>query len=130
MCCGPISAATICAPPLRISMAASAASAGSAASSSSPRPNDHQDERRNHMSNRQTKTDGVRFEPVRSDKPRPGGGWILAIGVIYPGIVVAIELATHICAKSLFDPLPTYWHVAAVVFVLVSNFLMWAHLEF
>ena len=80
------------------------------------------------MSNRQIKTAAVTFEPVTEHKPSPPSIWLLVFGVILPGIVIAIELVTHMCAQSFFDPIPTYWHVAAVAFVPASNLLIWAYL--
>jgi hypothetical protein len=43
--------------------------------------------------------------------------------------VIAIELVTRLCAQSLFDPMPTYGHVAAVAFVPACNFLVWTALD-
>src|SRR5262245_47079281 len=81
------------------------------------------------MSNRQSKTHAVTFQPVLQNKSRPPGGWFLAFGIIYPAIVIVIELATHFCANVFFDPIPTYWHLVAVAFVPASNLLIWAHLR-
>lgn len=53
------------------------------------------------------------------------GTWALAFGVIFPGIVVAIELASRICARTLFDPMPTMWHALLVISVPVTNLLLW-----
>jgi vault protein inter-alpha-trypsin-like protein len=82
------------------------------------------------MSNRQVKTATVTFEPVTEHKPSPPSGWLLAFGVILPAIVIGIELVTHMCAQSFFDPMPTYWHVAAVAFVPACNLLIWSYLEY
>ena len=43
--------------------------------------------------------------------------------------VIAIELATKLCAQSLFDPMPSYGHVAAVAFVPACNLLIWTALD-
>jgi len=80
------------------------------------------------MSNRQIKPAAVTFEPVTARTPSAPSGWLLAFGVILPAAVIGIELATHMCAQSFFDPMPTYWHVAAVAFVPASNLLIWASL--
>src|SRR5215510_11960112 len=80
------------------------------------------------MSNRQIKTASVTFEPVAEHKPSPPSGWLLLFGVFFPAAVIAIELATKLCAQSLFDPMPTYGHVAAVAFVPACNFLIWTAL--
>jgi hypothetical protein len=81
------------------------------------------------MSNRQIKTASVTFEPVAQHKPSPPSGWLLLFGVFFPAAVIAIELATKLCAQSFFDPMPTYGHVAAVAFVPVCNFLVWTALD-
>jgi hypothetical protein len=82
------------------------------------------------MSNRQIKTAAVTFEPVTEQKPSPPSGWLLAFGVVLPAIVIGIELVTHMCAQSFFDPMPTYWHAAVVAFVPACNLLIWAYLEY
>jgi Vault protein inter-alpha-trypsin domain len=82
------------------------------------------------MSNRQIKTAAVTFEPVPEHKPSPPSGWLLVFGVALPAFVIGIELATHLCAQSFFDPMPTYWHAAAVMFVPACNLLIWAYLEY
>src|SRR5262245_58393973 len=81
------------------------------------------------MSNRQLKTVGVTFEPVREQLPPPPGAWIVALGVAYPAVVIGIEALTHICAQNLFDPMPTAWHVAIVGFVPACNLVTWLALE-
>src|SRR5215831_7074170 len=81
------------------------------------------------MSNRQLAKTGVTFEPVLEGKPQPPSGWPFALGVVYPALVIGIELATHLCAQTLFDPMPTIWHAIAIVFVPASNLLIWKKLE-
>ena len=81
------------------------------------------------MSNRQIKTASVTFEPVAEHKPSPPSGWLLLFGVFFPAAVIAIELVTKVCAQSLFDPMPTYGHVAAVAFVPACNLLIWTALD-
>src|SRR5215475_4955634 len=82
------------------------------------------------MSNRQIKTASVTFEPVAEQKPSPPSGWLLVFGVFFPAAVIAIELVMKLCAQSLFDPMPTYGHVAVVTFVPACNYLIWAALEY
>ena len=88
------------------------------------------------VSNRETKIDGIRFEPVTTTLPakpalakrdprQPLMGHLI-FGVIYPAFVIIFELATRFCATSLFDPIPTIWHLLAVAFVPAMNFLVWA----
>ena len=90
------------------------------------------------MSKLEAKSEGIRFEPVlkggdrpRSKPPRdprqPGWAFIL-FGVIYPLGVIAIELIYRLCASVIFDPIPTQWHVLAVGFVPIMNFLVWLRL--
>jgi hypothetical protein len=68
--------------------------------------------------------------PPASDSlgPTPGN-WILTLGVIYPAAVIAFELATHFCADTFFDPLPTFWHAVAAASVPASNLLVWYRLR-
>ncbi len=81
------------------------------------------------MSNRQSEMIGVTFEPVPEPTVRVPGEWILVFGVIYPAVVIGLELISHMCADAFFDPMPTYWHVAAVSLVPASNLLVWHHLQ-
>ena len=67
---------------------------------------------------------------MTEQKPSPPSGWLLAFGVVLPAIVIGIELVTHMCAQSFFDPMPTYWHAAVVAFVPACNLLIWAYLEY
>src|SRR5262245_1021281 len=77
------------------------------------------------MSKPKSATSSVRFEPVLTSTSSAPGAWILVFGVIYPGVVIAIELVTRMCAESLFDPMPTYWHTLAVALVPAGNLLLW-----
>ena len=42
-----------------------------------------------------------------------------------PCYSVGYELYTHACAGTFFDPLPTWWHVLAILPVPVTCFLTW-----
>lgn len=53
----------------------------------------------------------------------------LVFGVMFPAGVVVIELVSGICARSFFDPMPTFWHVLAVCGVPASNLLLFLHLH-
>jgi hypothetical protein len=77
------------------------------------------------MSTPKSALSSVRFEPVPVSTSPPPSAWILVLGVIYPAIVIAIELATRMCAESLFDPMPTLWHTLAVALVPAGNLLLW-----
>jgi len=81
------------------------------------------------MSSVKSATSNVRFEPVLAPKPEAPGAWMLVFGVIYPAAVIAIELATQMCAESLFDPMPTYWHTLAISLVPAGNLLLWSRIR-
>src|SRR5436190_2990422 len=50
---------------------------------------------------------------------------VLFFGVIQPLATLIIELSTHICAGTLFDPLPTWLHVLLIGSVPVANAYGW-----
>jgi hypothetical protein len=77
------------------------------------------------MSNSQSSVIDAMASPAR----RKPGAWIVALAVIYPAAVIAIELDSGLCASALFDPMPTFWHVLAVSFVPASNLLAFSHLR-
>ena len=81
------------------------------------------------MSNRQSTQIGVTFQPVAEPAMRVPGQGSLIFGVIFPAVVIGLELISHMCADAFFDPMPTYWHVAAVSLVPASNLLVWHHLQ-
>ncbi len=82
------------------------------------------------MSNLQSTLSGVKFEPVPAPTVRVPGEWILIFGVIFPAVVIGLELISRMCADAFFDPMPTYWHaLAAVSLVPASNLLVWHHLQ-
>jgi hypothetical protein len=81
------------------------------------------------MSNRQSTQIGVTFKPVPEPAVRVPREWFLVFGVIGPAVVIVFELISHMCADAFFDPMPTYWHVAAVSLVPASNLLLWYHLQ-
>src|SRR5215472_4416510 len=67
--------------------------------------------------------------PESARRARGPGAPSLVLGVIFPAIVVAIELISRMCASAFFDPMPTIWHVLAVSFVPAGNLLVWLHLH-
>jgi hypothetical protein len=81
------------------------------------------------MSNLQSKLSGVRFEPVRAPALQTPGAGIIIFGVVYPAVVIVIELASRMCAEAFFDPMPTYGHVLAAGLVPAGNLLVWRHLQ-
>jgi hypothetical protein len=81
------------------------------------------------MSDLESKQRGIKFEPV-VDRPAPlPGGTYLSVGVIWPAAVIAIELATRMCAEAFFDPMPTLWHALAIALVPATNLLLWRRLR-
>jgi hypothetical protein len=48
---------------------------------------------------------------------------IALFGVLLPATALGVELATGLCAGTLFDPIPTPWHVAVVAAVPLANLL-------
>ncbi len=64
-----------------------------------------------------------------SDGKHVVGIWHLILGVVYPGIVIAIEFVTRFCAETFFDPMPTFLHTLLVLSVPIGNFLVWWHLR-
>jgi hypothetical protein len=55
-------------------------------------------------------------------------GYILLFGVILPAVTLGFELYYRACGLSLFDPIPTIWHVLLIVCVPAANLLVWINL--
>lgn len=52
----------------------------------------------------------------------PGKGfWLL----VWPALVVGAELVWHICGGLFFDPMPTHWHLAAILLAILTGGLVW-----
>ena len=81
------------------------------------------------MSDLKVKRQGIKFEPVVDRALLPPGLGSLIAGVIWPAAVIAIELATRVCADAFFDPMPTLWHTLAVSLVPIGNLLLWLRLR-
>src|SRR5262249_23714151 len=81
------------------------------------------------MSERHSKAIGVKFEPVPENIGSAPGELVLFFGVLLPAAVIVLELPVHLCAQTLFDPLPTYWHALAAALVPASNLLLWVRLR-
>lgn len=47
----------------------------------------------------------------------------LLFGVALPLFTLGVELSTHMCASTLFDPIPTLWHVVLVAFAAIANLI-------
>ncbi|MCS1407314.1 MAG: hypothetical protein M2R45_00471 [Verrucomicrobia subdivision 3 bacterium] len=61
---------------------------------------------------------------VAEDKPKPKPGVALIVfGVMLPAISILFELVSHVCARTFFDPIPTWWHILAVALVPIINAL-------
>ncbi|MCG3206179.1 MAG: hypothetical protein KCHDKBKB_02908 [Elusimicrobia bacterium] len=54
---------------------------------------------------------------------------IVIFGIILPAATLGIELVTHMCGQSFFDPIPTFGHVILVGFVPLANLLVWGALK-
>ena len=57
--------------------------------------------------------------------PIPRYLFVLFAGVIMPVISITVEASTHICALYFFDPIPTFWHLALVIFVPLAQLQTW-----
>jgi hypothetical protein len=80
------------------------------------------------MNGQQQEQDRPTDEPCKTQK-RPG--WVfLILAVVYPLVVIGIELYTKMCAESFFDPMPTIYHKLLVFLVPLSNLLLWWKLRF
>jgi len=55
----------------------------------------------------------------------PPGAGALIVASVFPAAVIAIEIATGLCAGAFFDPVPTVWHLLLVAFVPACNVLLW-----
>ncbi|MFC1833310.1 VIT domain-containing protein [Thermodesulfobacteriota bacterium] len=62
-------------------------------------------------------------------KPKAPGYIFLVLGVIYPALVVGIEVSTKMCAAEFFDPVPSIWHILLVALVPGGNLLVWLGLR-
>ncbi len=57
----------------------------------------------------------------RVRNPR-GGFWNWTFGVIFPALVLLLEMTTSMCGSLLFNPVPTWWHAAWIAMVPILNF--------
>jgi len=46
-------------------------------------------------------------------------------GVMLPAITLGIEAVFHMCGGVYVDPIPSWWHIGAITFVAVANFIVW-----
>lgn len=52
-------------------------------------------------------------------------GFLFCTGFLLPAAALGVELATRMCAKQFFDPIPTWWHTLFVFFVAATNLQTW-----
>ncbi len=50
--------------------------------------------------------------------------FLLLLGVVMPGLTLAVELVTHMCADVLFDPIPSVFHGLLIALVPSANLWM------
>lgn len=62
---------------------------------------------------------------VSTRRTRPSGFWFIPFGILLPVVALLVELNTRMCGEAIFDPIPTWWHVAAVALVPVANGYLW-----
>jgi hypothetical protein len=59
---------------------------------------------------------------LESKRPSPWAlGFMLLAGVIMPAVTALVEYLTGACAQIFFNPVPTRWHVALILFVSLAN---------
>jgi hypothetical protein len=51
--------------------------------------------------------------------------FIVLFGIILPAAAFCIEIVTHMCGRTFFDPIPTIGHCILAAFVPVSNLVLW-----
>lgn len=62
----------------------------------------------------------------QNHQPKPAANkFHFFAGVILPAISITLEATTHICAEVFFDPIPTIWHLALVIFVPLAQLQTW-----
>ena len=61
---------------------------------------------------------------ILSPPRRMPGALLILTGVILPSVAILIEITTRICAKEIFDPLPTGWHKILVIATPLANLLV------
>jgi hypothetical protein len=60
--------------------------------------------------------------PLGSKRTSPRAlGFMLLAGVILPAVTAVVEYLTGACAQIFFNPVPTRWHVALILFVSLAN---------
>lgn len=66
----------------------------------------------------------------QSDKHPPvqfnrAGFTFVLFGIVVPICMITVELLSHVCAQTFFDPLPTFGHVLLVSLIPLSNTLFY-----
>ncbi len=72
---------------------------------------------------------------VPRERPRPAEAaaprtidwhpWLFVLGVLLPASTLALELLTHMCAETFFDPIPGVWDILLVASIPLVNFAVW-----
>lgn len=65
------------------------------------------------------------YEQIHQRRVQRHEKFLLFAGVIMPAISITVEAATHICAETIFDPIPTTWHLLMVIFVPLAQLHVW-----
>ncbi|HEX5876130.1 MAG TPA: VIT domain-containing protein [Pyrinomonadaceae bacterium] len=65
------------------------------------------------------------YEQVPKRRVQRHEKFLLFAGVIMPAISITVEATTHICAETIFDPIPTAWHLLMVIFVPLAQLHVW-----
>lgn len=75
----------------------------------------------------QSTTPPVQKPVAKTTKPSDNKGSLpfalLLTAVVWPSVSVVIELMSRFCTGVLFDPMPSMWHVAMLIFVPIGNLL-------
>jgi hypothetical protein len=62
------------------------------------------------------------FNLKKKSAAPPDGKWvIISFGIFLPLFAIAVELTTRICSDSIYNPLPTIWHILLYAFISVGN---------
>ncbi len=68
---------------------------------------------------------GVTASRKRHGGSQPPGVLYLSFGVVFPLLVIGIEISTGMCAVEFFDPIPTILHVIFATLVPLVNLAVW-----
>ena len=65
--------------------------------------------------------------PQKAHHHRANPGYLLSLvfGCFLPALTREIEMFTHASASLMFDPIPTFWHIAMIAVVPAVNLAAW-----